>query len=161
MNHKILPSLAGVYEGFDGAIQKISLNGVVVDNLLKVGQIWSFPTDIDLDEANFQYSVLNSGISEYTGLPCIPNICKNGAQCVPNLDKFHCQCLSGYSGKHCEDGRLPRSNSQMIDRDNSNLTFQSCLLPTQTRMSLWGSMEKHIWSIRTKFLIRKLYGFGC
>ncbi|NXO71347.1 AGRIN protein, partial [Phainopepla nitens] len=79
-----LARAAAISSGFEGAVQKISLEGVPV-----------------LREQNIRSA---RGISPFRGHPCTqkPNPCHNGGSCSPSLGSYQCSCQRGFSGTHCD-----------------------------------------------------------
>lgn len=78
-----LPKDIGPTAGFDGAIQRIVVNGAVWDNLL----------------ARARSSHM---VSQYHGAPCGSRPCRNGGICTPLLNLYTCSCAPNFGGKHCE-----------------------------------------------------------
>ncbi|XP_058858363.1 agrin isoform X6 [Acipenser ruthenus] len=86
-----LARAASVNNGFTGAIQKISLMGIVVlkkDYVLKA---------VD--------------VSVYRAHPCSksPSVCHNAGICHPKLDSYECVCQHGFSGTRCENAIVEKS----------------------------------------------------
>ncbi|XP_059489147.1 agrin-like isoform X3 [Neocloeon triangulifer] len=76
---------SGVTIGLNGAIQRVVVNGEVLDDLVK--------------RANSK-----RGVSHYSGPPCSGNAspCKNGGVCHPRLNSFLCKCAPSYTGDQCQ-----------------------------------------------------------
>ncbi|XP_053339274.1 agrin [Clarias gariepinus] len=79
--HKV-PRVAGIKDGFKGAIQKITLMGTPIlkaDNALH-----------------------SRDVSMYPHHPCSTDVCENGGECNPMLESFECVCPFGFTGPHCQ-----------------------------------------------------------
>uniref|UniRef100_A0A8C0VJ11 Agrin n=1 Tax=Cyanistes caeruleus TaxID=156563 RepID=A0A8C0VJ11_CYACU len=81
-----LARAAAISSGFQGAVQRISLEGVPV-----------------LQEQNIRSA---REISPFRGHPCTqsPNPCQHGGTCSPSMGTYECSCHRGFSGAHCEKG---------------------------------------------------------
>uniref|UniRef100_A0A8C0VGJ5 Agrin n=1 Tax=Cyanistes caeruleus TaxID=156563 RepID=A0A8C0VGJ5_CYACU len=79
-----LARAAAISSGFQGAVQRISLEGVPV-----------------LQEQNIRSA---REISPFRGHPCTqsPNPCQHGGTCSPSMGTYECSCHRGFSGAHCE-----------------------------------------------------------
>ncbi|NXO13306.1 AGRIN protein, partial [Oriolus oriolus] len=79
-----LARAAAISSGFEGAVQRISVQGVPV-----------------LAEQNIRSAM---EISPFRGHPCTqkPNPCQNGGSCSPSMEGYECSCQRGFSGAHCE-----------------------------------------------------------
>lgn len=87
--------LSGASKGFNGAIQRVLLNGQPL------------PISANMPLCSFvPLNVTGCGfkIEPYDGLPCpiSKNPCLNKGSCMPNLGEYSCRCDAGYTGKHCE-----------------------------------------------------------
>lgn len=87
--------LSGASKGFEGAIQRVQLNGKPLPISAKL-PICSF-SPVNVSGCGFK-------IRAYDGLPCpaSKNPCLNSGLCIPNLNEYSCRCKSNYEGKHCE-----------------------------------------------------------
>ncbi|XP_071039097.1 agrin-like isoform X2 [Parasteatoda tepidariorum] len=74
---------SGITSRFNGAFQRLVLNGEVVDDLRKVAKS-------------------SQDVGHFYGQPCGPNPCHNGGMCLPQLNNFHCKCPVAYTGLWCE-----------------------------------------------------------
>ena len=81
---------SGITTGLDGAIQRLIVNGDVMDDLVI-------------------HAKDSRGITRYVGPPCndvddpAPK-CQNGGICRPYFRAYVCKCSSNYMGRHCEKG---------------------------------------------------------
>jgi hypothetical protein len=81
---------AGITTGFDGAIQRLAVNGEVYSDLAT-------------------RMIAKSGVVQYSGSPCggVSNSpCRNGGICHPRLSQYSCKCPPRYIGVHCEEREL-------------------------------------------------------
>ncbi|XP_014675075.1 PREDICTED: agrin-like [Priapulus caudatus] len=81
-----LSYMSGVVTGLKGAIQRVTVNGIIMGDLL--------------ESATNHYAV-----TRYFGPPCggaDENPCRNGGTCIPNLNDFMCKCSPDYMGKTCD-----------------------------------------------------------
>ncbi|XP_067139294.1 agrin-like isoform X3 [Centruroides vittatus] len=74
---------SGVAVGFNGALQRIVVNGELLEDLRKIAKD-------------------SRGVSSYRGPPCSENPCLNSGICKPQLNDYHCQCPIPYAGRKCE-----------------------------------------------------------
>ena len=78
--------------GLDGAIQRLIVNGDVMDDLVILAKD-------------------SRGIKRYVGPPCNDNVddpspkCQNGGICRPYFRSYVCKCPSNFMGKNCEKGK--------------------------------------------------------
>ncbi|KAJ6658757.1 hypothetical protein lerEdw1_019678, partial [Lerista edwardsae] len=79
-----LARAAAISTSFEGAIQKISMKGVLV-----------------LKEENIRSAV---EISTFHSHPCTqkPSPCQNDGTCNPRMESYECACQRGFFGAHCE-----------------------------------------------------------
>lgn len=79
-----LARAAAISTSFEGAIQKISIKGVIV-----------------LKEENIRSAV---EISTFHSHPCTqkPSPCQNDGTCNPRMESYECACQRGFFGAHCE-----------------------------------------------------------
>ncbi|NWV29599.1 AGRIN protein, partial [Origma solitaria] len=79
-----LARAAAISSGFEGAVQRISVQGLPL-----------------LEEHNVRSAM---EISPFRGHPCTqkPNPCHNGGSCRPSMGAYDCSCHRGFSGAHCE-----------------------------------------------------------
>lgn len=78
---------SGIFSGLDGAIQRLIVNGNLMENLM----------DHVKDSQN---------IGHYVGPPCEQTPCQNGGVCRPFYRSYTCKCSGGFVGQHCEKGKL-------------------------------------------------------
>ncbi|XP_041377630.1 agrin-like isoform X2 [Gigantopelta aegis] len=78
-----LPPSADITSPFTGAIQKIVVNGKIIDNLMTSAKHMR-------------------NIEEYDGPPCNMNPCLNGGICIPKLNEANCRCPGSFIGERCE-----------------------------------------------------------
>ena len=82
---------SGITTGLAGAIQRLIVNGDVMDDLVIVAKD-------------------SRGITRYIGPPCnepddpSPK-CHNGGTCRPYFRSYVCKCPPNYMGQHCEKGK--------------------------------------------------------
>ncbi|KFM77888.1 Agrin, partial [Stegodyphus mimosarum] len=74
---------SGIEKGFDGAIQRIVMNG----------EPWEHLTS---------KAVRASGIRNYKGPPCTDGICLHAGVCVPEFNSYKCHCNAKFIGERCE-----------------------------------------------------------
>ena len=78
---------AGVVTGFDGALQRLIVNGNAIEDLMEVAKD-------------------SRGITKYVGPPCDTNDpqpkCMNGGTCTPFLRSYVCKCTPDFIGPKCE-----------------------------------------------------------
>ncbi|XP_022257309.1 agrin-like isoform X2 [Limulus polyphemus] len=86
---------SGIFTRFNGAIQRIMVNGEIWDNLL----------DKALDSI---------GVSTYTGAPCTEGICLNGGICIPKLSEFTCRCPMKFIGLQCEKSMVKEDKDRPV-----------------------------------------------
>ncbi|XP_069117853.1 agrin-like isoform X2 [Argopecten irradians] len=82
-NNNTIPADSNILYNFTGVIQRIYINGRLIDNIMEVAR----------DRVN---------IKEYLGNPCNVNPCLNGGVCVPKLNAADCKCPMKYLGQRCE-----------------------------------------------------------
>ena len=81
---------SGITTGLSGAIQRIIVNGDVIDDLVVRAKD-------------------SRGIKRYLGPPCYdfddptPK-CQNGGICRPYFRSYTCKCQVDYMGRYCEKG---------------------------------------------------------
>ncbi|XP_076472604.1 agrin-like [Babylonia areolata] len=90
-----VPKESDITTGFNGAIQRVVINGQTVDNLMGAADKMS-------------------NITEYNGPPCNINPCMNGGVCVPLLNSAECRCPFHYIGQHCEKRKEYSDNEQPV-----------------------------------------------
>eukprot|EP00094_Tigriopus_californicus_P000322 TCALIF_00311-PA protein Name:"Similar to Agrn Agrin (Mus musculus)" AED:0.20 eAED:0.20 QI:0/0.36/0.34/0.86/1/1/23/48/1678 len=76
---------SGIFSGLDGAIQRLIVNGNLMENLM----------DHVKDSQN---------IGHYVGPPCEQTPCQNGGVCRPFYRSYTCKCSGGFVGQNCEKG---------------------------------------------------------
>ncbi|XP_067139289.1 agrin-like isoform X1 [Centruroides vittatus] len=74
---------SGIQKSFDGAIQRLIVNGEVWDDL---------PSK----------AIRSVAIRKYRGPPCEKSLCHHGGVCIPQLNDYICKCPMKYTGKYCE-----------------------------------------------------------
>ena len=92
--------------GLDGAIQRLIVNGDVMDDLVILAKD-------------------SRGIKRYVGPPCNDDVddpspkCQNGGICRPYFRSYVCKCPSNFMGKNCEKGknRVPKCNFYISSKD--------------------------------------------
>lgn len=78
-----LPKDLKVTENFTGIIQRIYVNGRLIENVV----------DVALEKKH---------VTKHSGPPCHINPCINGGVCVPKLGKAECKCHKRYTGQLCD-----------------------------------------------------------
>ncbi|CAH1773592.1 unnamed protein product [Owenia fusiformis] len=74
---------SGVTTGFNGAIQRVYVNGRQIDDLVKG-------------------AIEKELITPYVGPPCMASPCLNGGVCVPIMNEAKCKCPMKFTGDRCE-----------------------------------------------------------
>ncbi|XP_071744325.1 agrin isoform X3 [Lepeophtheirus salmonis] len=69
--------------GLDGAIQGLSVNGHLVEDLM-------------------EHAKDSRRITRFSGPPCDSHKCLNGGLCKPSFRSYTCKCRKNYIGKYCE-----------------------------------------------------------
>uniref|UniRef100_A0A8C3UFV7 Agrin n=1 Tax=Catharus ustulatus TaxID=91951 RepID=A0A8C3UFV7_CATUS len=79
-----LARAAEIEQGFQGALQRLSLGAVAV-----------------LQQRNVRGA---REVSRFRGHPCAhsPGPCQHGGSCLPTLGSYQCSCQRGFWGAHCE-----------------------------------------------------------
>nr|XP_033777434.1 agrin isoform X2 [Geotrypetes seraphini] len=82
---------AALSVSFDGAIQKITVGGIVI-----------------LKEENIKRAI---EISAYTHHPCMrkPSPCQNNGICTPKFESYECVCPRSFSGAQCDKAIIEKS----------------------------------------------------
>ena len=81
---------SGITTGLNGAIQRLIVNGDVMDDLVVLAKD-------------------SRGITRYVGPPCntvddSDPKCQNGGICRPYFRSYICKCAPNFMGRHCEKG---------------------------------------------------------
>ncbi|KAK6177684.1 hypothetical protein SNE40_015737 [Patella caerulea] len=87
-----VPFTSNIETGFTGSIQRIIINGRVIDNLMESSEEMR-------------------NIEEYDGAPCNVNPCQNGGVCQPMLNNADCKCPINFMGEKCN------KRADHVDRD--------------------------------------------
>ncbi|XP_076307902.1 agrin-like [Tachypleus tridentatus] len=94
-NLSSLNKYSGIFKRFNGAIQRIIVNGEIWDNL-------------------FDKATDSVGVSTYTGAPCAEGICLNEGICVPVLNEFTCRCPTKFIGLQCEKSLVKEDKNRPV-----------------------------------------------
>ncbi|NXU35218.1 AGRIN protein, partial [Drymodes brunneopygia] len=127
-----LARAAAISSGFQGAIQRISLDGVPV-----------------LEEQNIRSA---RDVTAFRGHPCTqkPNPCHNGGTCRPSLGTYECSCQRGFSGAHCEKVIIEKAagDAEAVAFDGRTyLEFHNGITKSPEALDLpWEPSEKALQS---------------
>ncbi|XP_064610786.1 agrin-like isoform X2 [Liolophura sinensis] len=95
-----LPHAAEIVSRFTGAIQRIYINGRLIDDL---------PSE----------ALTKHNVKEYEGPPCNVNPCMNGGVCVPQLSSYTCRCPIEYVGMRCQISAVSMNEDRPVSFDRT------------------------------------------